>query len=391
MYDETKWGPSSPDQRDILQVCRRGHLVTNNFIENEWARRKFCTQCRAPTLIACERCQTPLLGALRDFATQRYLVFEVPAGCAECGAEFPWTRAQAVTEFCDAFTELSKLVMDEYSYSIQRIIDSLGSMTERSVHAELTKRSQLLASYCWSVRATLRVADPKTVAEMEPFVMSANNVVLGLNSLIEAAVELLGVVTDRTLRPGPEYQLLRDHLERSATRYELAVRGVQGSFEVRRPPVLADIPVRRRPDGSGTVYPAGSGFEFYADLSDIASQAKREVVVLDGYADGELFELFLRKVPTSVPIRILTSSPKSTFKVVGRKFAAGRAGAVACRINPQLHDRSLFVDDDCYVIGHSLKNAGVEKPTYVLPFKTGALAWRQASENLWSTGTDFVF
>jgi predicted RNA-binding Zn-ribbon protein involved in translation (DUF1610 family) len=77
--------------RDVMQVCRNGHVITD--LLNSYPDRGLfhCDRCGAQTVDRCATCGEPIPGAI-------YVPGLPPAGscpapnyCASCGAAFPWT------------------------------------------------------------------------------------------------------------------------------------------------------------------------------------------------------------------------------------------------------------------------------------------------------------
>ena len=112
------------------------------------------------------------------------------------------------------------------------------------------------------------------------------------------------------------------------------------------------------------VYPKGSIYDFYRDIIEIVTQAKNEIIITDNYANEELIDLYLQKVPESISIKILTKEPKGNFIAVARKFKAQHTNFEA-RTSNEWHDRWVFVDNACWVTGQSVKDAAT-KPTYLV-------------------------
>ncbi len=118
-------------------------------------------------------------------------------------------------------------------------------------------------------------------------------------------------------------------------------------------------------------YVAGDQYGVCKDLNTHIRSAKRDVFVIDAYLDDETFDLYLDNVPKGRTIRVLTdfrAGPAKEKKVRAAlaAFGGGRGSAFAAMRSPKFHDRVIFVDNDCWVIGQSLKEAAVGKPTYVV-------------------------
>lgn len=92
-------------------------------------------------------------------------------------------------------------------------------------------------------------------------------------------------------------------------------------------------------------------------------------MIVDSYADEELFDIYVEKIPSNVSIMILTSSNVSgTFRTIARRFSLQNQGRFEARESTDCHDRAVFIDEDAWVFGQSLKAAG-KKPTYLIKIK----------------------
>jgi hypothetical protein len=136
------------------------------------------------------------------------------------------------------------------------------------------------------------------------------------------------------------------------------------------------------------VYPTGYVYDFYKDILDIIKGAKNEVVVTDNYADEELINLYLEKIPEKVKIRVLTKEPKGNFVVVAKKFKTRPNMDFEVRKSTEWHDRWVFVDNECWVTGQSVKDAGT-KPTYLV--KLGAYdLLKKIFDEVWNEASPLI-
>ena len=138
-------------------------------------------------------------------------------------------------------------------------------------------------------------------------------------------------------------------------------------------------------DSEEKFYEKGELYKFYRDILELVSHAKNEVIITDNWADEELINLYLDKVPRQVKIKVLTKRPQGQFLVVGKKFKAQPNVNFEARTTAEWHDRWIFVDNECWVTGQSVKDAGT-KPTYLIKLggygilkKAFDEAWNQAS------------
>jgi hypothetical protein len=78
--------------QDVMQVCRRGHVITDLLRSCPERSLMHCDRCGAVTLERCPTCGRELPGALVVPGLQPIGARQPPAYCATCGAAFPWTK-----------------------------------------------------------------------------------------------------------------------------------------------------------------------------------------------------------------------------------------------------------------------------------------------------------
>ncbi len=112
----------------------------------------------------------------------------------------------------------------------------------------------------------------------------------------------------------------------------------------------------------------GEQYNVYKKVNLLVKQAKREVFIVDVYPDESLFELYLDDIPNNVSIKFLTNKPKGKFNSVAALWKSNLKKNIEIKLSDKIHDRLLFVDDECWIIGSSFKDAGKKKPTYIIKF-----------------------
>ena len=133
----------------------------------------------------------------------------------------------------------------------------------------------------------------------------------------------------------------------------------------------------------GGAYEPGDDYQFYRDLKTVVGFATKELFVIDNFLDNQLFDVYVANVGPSVMVRALTRQVADGLKLVAEKFA--RRGRFELRSSNGVHDRVVFADDRCWVIGQSIKDAAVKKPTYMVEH-SGADTMRAIYEALWASG-----
>jgi hypothetical protein len=111
-----EFGGVTRREYDVQQVCLNGHIITNYFRTEPQDAKKFCTECGAETITACQSCQQPLRGEeLNPSVIVGGFNCQPPAFCYHCGSRHPWTQRkidtalQLAAEVEDDEQELDKL------------------------------------------------------------------------------------------------------------------------------------------------------------------------------------------------------------------------------------------------------------------------------------------
>jgi hypothetical protein len=81
--------------RDVMLVCRNGHVITDRLRSNPGSEVVHCDRCGAVTLDRCPTCGQALPGAVPVPGLLPVGRPRPPAYCSLCGAAFPWTRRPA--------------------------------------------------------------------------------------------------------------------------------------------------------------------------------------------------------------------------------------------------------------------------------------------------------
>jgi hypothetical protein len=134
-------------------------------------------------------------------------------------------------------------------------------------------------------------------------------------------------------------------------------------------------------------YEQGDDYRFYKDLKAIVGFASKELFAIDNYLDNQLFDVYMENVSSSVQVRVLTQKVSDSLKLVAEKFA--KRGGFELRSSNGVHDRVVFADERCWVIGQSIKDAATKKPTYIVEH-SGADTMKGIYETLWNAGATVV-
>ena len=133
------------------------------------------------------------------------------------------------------------------------------------------------------------------------------------------------------------------------------------------------------------VYSAGDAYKLYRDLSDVIGGAKTSVFVVDPYADDEVFDLYFAKCASGVEIRLLTKpATAARLEAVTAKFRQPPGVRFELRVTDDIHDRVIFRDDACWVVGTSIdRHAATRKPTYLIAVRNVG-AMRAPYDGIWA-------
>jgi hypothetical protein len=135
-------------------------------------------------------------------------------------------------------------------------------------------------------------------------------------------------------------------------------------------------------------YGPGDDYEFYKDLKTIVGTSRRSLFIIDNYLDVQIFDLYVERVQAGVDIRILTDQLRGAVQSVATKFS--KRGQFELRTSGgATHDRHVFVDDRGWVIGQSIKDAALKKPTYMVELND-VTTFRNIYEPIWLTATTII-
>lgn len=134
-------------------------------------------------------------------------------------------------------------------------------------------------------------------------------------------------------------------------------------------------------------YEPGEEYHFYRDLKTVVGFATSDLFVVDNYLNGELFDVYMENVGVEVVVRILTNQVADSLRIIAEKFA--KRGSFELRSSKDVHDRVVFADDRCWVIGQSIKDAAKRKPTYIVEH-AGASTMKGIYEGLWTSASPVV-
>jgi REase_DpnII-MboI/Uncharacterized protein conserved in bacteria (DUF2321) len=96
--------------QDVMQVCRNGHVVTDQMRTCPERSRYHCERCGATTLHACSTCGQELPGAIVVPGLSPVGTRRPPMFCPTCGVIFPWHRPGGKARSVPALKTLEMLL-----------------------------------------------------------------------------------------------------------------------------------------------------------------------------------------------------------------------------------------------------------------------------------------
>ena len=163
-------------------------------------------------------------------------------------------------------------------------------------------------------------------------------------------------------------------------------RRVEALSSVTRSSIAELEVILPQPEIAGS-YDTGDEYAFYRDLKTIVGIATKELFIVDNYLDTQLFDVYMENVNRSVTVRVLTDKVVTSLTMVAGKFS--KRGGFELRSSKDVHDRVVFADDRCWVIGQSIKDAAKKKPTYIVEH-SGAASMKGIYDSIWVSATTVV-
>ena len=114
----------------------------------------------------------------------------------------------------------------------------------------------------------------------------------------------------------------------------------------------------------------GQIFDAYAQIVSLIQQAKTSVVLIDNYIDETTLTMLSRRdadVTATIFTRPLNAQQQLAVQRHNQQYSP-----VTINICQHNHDRFLIIDDDVYVFGASLKDAGKRLFAYIRMQETNA-------------------
>ena len=136
------------------------------------------------------------------------------------------------------------------------------------------------------------------------------------------------------------------------------------------------------------IYKIGESYEVYKDIKLLVKSTQKEIFVVEPYVDEKIFTDYLDEITSgsSVQIKLIIYKDSANFIATAEKFSGSRQ--IEVKKSNSIHDRILFIDNKCYVLGQSLKDAASKKPTYLIEIEAdGVPQMRKIYDNIWNLAT----
>lgn len=114
------------------------------------------------------------------------------------------------------------------------------------------------------------------------------------------------------------------------------------------------------PDLREMFFPKGSPWDAHVVLRKVFSEARRELTIIDAYADTTIFQLLPTDPIDHLIVRVLCSHNAHSVAAEAVRFAQQYPGIrIEVKQSRDFHDRFIVIDGfDCVHLGSSIKDAG---------------------------------
>jgi hypothetical protein len=107
------------------------------------------------------------------------------------------------------------------------------------------------------------------------------------------------------------------------------------------------------------VFPKGTQYEAFKEITGILRSATREIFIADNYLDESVLDM-LAALPMRPVLKLLTYTRPADFKVAVKRFQSQYQRPIEVRLHQkEVHDRAIVIDDThFYALGASIKDIG---------------------------------
>lgn len=193
----------------------------------------------------------------------------------------------------------------------------------------------------------------------------------------------------------PDIVSFKDAMQRSTHTRVRAAAGM--SFFQLLTTAVARAELRMPPGARGAFVGLGDQFDALRAITDVLQGAKRDLLIVDPYADASILLRFAEAAPEGVRIRILRDAK---YQEIGRQLQVayeawrgqhGNRRPLEIRSAPAkaLHDRSITQDSKTvYLVSQSLKDLALRSPATIQKADPAIAAEKvEAYEEMWAAST----
>jgi hypothetical protein len=130
---------------------------------------------------------------------------------------------------------------------------------------------------------------------------------------------------------------------------------------------VADLELRIPPADRDQAFGPGAVYDAHRALSVTLRSADKYLFIVDPYLNSDIFDAYLSEVTPGISVNLLCKQYVASVKVAALQFRTQHGLAVDIRSSKDVHDRVIFVDDVCWVLGQSVKDMAATTPTYLAP------------------------
>ena len=141
-------------------------------------------------------------------------------------------------------------------------------------------------------------------------------------------------------------------------------------------------------DKEQVAFAAGQVYDFFRELNKIIESAESSIFIVDPYLDNTVFDHYLNSRKSNVSVRLLLKDNTDNIKPAAEKYVHQHGNVLEIRSSNKIHDRVIFIDHACWVVGQSLKDAAKAKPTYLSPLPPDVISDKlRAYADIWVEAT----
>ena len=116
-----------PRQYHTAQICLNGHIITDSIQIDPKPGQKYCDECGAELITACQKCNSNIRGLMvipDPYADRMVDLNRPPQFCYNCGNPYPWieSKIQAAQELAYEIENISKEDIEVLANSINDIV-----------------------------------------------------------------------------------------------------------------------------------------------------------------------------------------------------------------------------------------------------------------------------